>query len=376
MRRIIHRHTNIFQNRIDSVLLRRRCKSTASKPFGLPPRKSLPKESPRSIVFGSCSSQKDDLSYWSTIIQQDPDLVLLLGDNIYGGDSITSLRQAYTQCAQHDAFREAYTTLPIMATLDDNDYGGDGGGCESNDSSSKEQAKSLFCDFWQIPADDERRRKGRGVYSSYTWGQALQIVMLDSRFHQNEPFRKRQGGDATTKKSQGPFLASDKPSLTFLGESQWLWLQKQFQIPARQRILVSPIQVLAVGHSWDCWNLFPHERARLLQLIQDSTRDDGSTTLILSGDRHFSAFYKQQHHDDDKKHFVEVTSSSLTHSCPEGLLKETDSTRLGDMIFENNFGIIHIAQDSLASGDTSMVVSIRNAQTGELCCHPYNQFKV
>ena len=357
-RRLVDRHA------IDSVAtLSSRFASSVAAPasgFCLPNAAPLPAEPPRSIVFGSCSSQKEDLSYWSTILNQNPDLILLLGDNIYGGQTAASLWQAYTQFSLHDAFREAYATIPILATLDDNDYGC--GGKNSNNS-SHEQAKTMFCDFWQVPASDERRQKGRGVYSSYTWGDELQIIMLDIRFHQSEPFRKCRA-DKTLQdpaKVKGPFLPSDDPTLTFLGEAQWWWLREQFQVPVKRRILVSPIQVLAVGHQWDCWNLFLRERKRLLQLLRkECTTGDG--TLILSGDRHFSAFYQHEN-------FVEVTSSSLTHSCPKGLFQEEDSTRLGGMIFENNFGMIHTLD---AHDGDKVVVSIRNANTGELCEHPYN----
>lgn len=45
----------------------------------------LPPSLPDRIVFGSCSCQSEDLSYWDTIVAQHPDLILLLGDNIYEG---------------------------------------------------------------------------------------------------------------------------------------------------------------------------------------------------------------------------------------------------------------------------------------------------
>lgn len=247
--------------------------TTVTRPtnvFFRPKAAALNDEPPKSIAFGSCSSQDEDLSYWLTILDQKPDLVLLLGDNVYGGDTNESLHQAYTKLSQHEAFRAAYATTPIIAALDDNDYGGRS---NNNNNDSAEQAKTMFCDFWQRSDDDERRRKGRGVYSSHTWGAELQIVMLDIRYHQNEPFRRKPKGYDDQQHEQysqieGPFLPNEDPSLTFLGETQWLWLQEQFKAPVKRRILGSSIQVLAVGHHWDCWNLFPRERNRLLQLVR------------------------------------------------------------------------------------------------------------
>ena len=39
---------------------------------------------PKRIVFGSCSSQTLDLSYWERIFAIAPDLVIIMGDNVYG----------------------------------------------------------------------------------------------------------------------------------------------------------------------------------------------------------------------------------------------------------------------------------------------------
>jgi hypothetical protein len=51
------------------------------------------------VAFGSCSSQRMPLPYWDTLITDyQPELVLLMGDNVYGDcdeETCEILRQAY-----------------------------------------------------------------------------------------------------------------------------------------------------------------------------------------------------------------------------------------------------------------------------------------
>ncbi len=35
------------------------------------------------IIFGSCSNQNSKMDHWQTIINYEPDLLILLGDNVY-----------------------------------------------------------------------------------------------------------------------------------------------------------------------------------------------------------------------------------------------------------------------------------------------------
>ena len=299
---------------------------------------------PRRIIFGSCSCQSEDLSYWQTIVDLKPDLVLLLGDNVYGRNS-TSLEEAYSAFFSHPAVKPVFSSIPILATLDDNDY-----------TSDKELGKRIFLDHFQTR---DNNRVGQGVYSSHTWGDDLQVVLLDVRYSANAFARNLDPSGSPL----GPFVPDASPSQTLLGRKQWDWLRSELEKPARLRLIASPIQVLATGHRWDCWNLFPREKERLLRLIGESCSENESQALILSGDRHVAGFYMENQ-------WAEVTSSSLTHSVPVGLLDdETDANRIGGFIHDNNFGVLVIDY-----WRKEVVASIRSANTGKLCQHPCNPF--
>lgn len=303
---------------------------------------------PRRIVFGSCSSQNEDLSYWDRILDVAPDLIILMGDNVYGRDE--GLEEAYAAMGRHPGFQRARQTIPILATLDDNDYH-----CHSLD---KNAAKELFLEFFQIPMTDCRWETDRGVYSSYIWGDNLElhIILLDVRFSKSA-FLPSDGKS----NHRGPYSPDTNESLTMLGPKQWQWLQHQLNIPAQLRIICSPIQVLAEGHCWDCWSLFPRERERLLSMIQRCSSDSTNKTILLSGDRHVGGFY----HKDD---LWEVTSSSLTHSVPSGLLNhETDSTRAGPFVHCNNFGCLDVTYGIIKENQPpSLQISLLRADTGLL----------
>jgi alkaline phosphatase D len=299
---------------------------------------------PRRIIFGSCSSQTEDLIYWKTISSLRPDRVLLLGDNVYGGKNhIEGLREAYDALLKDAHFQIASKSVGIgniLATLDDNDYGNAGDACSQNP--FKEEAKQLFLDVFDIY--DERRAPGRGVYKVYQWSHRLQILLLDLRYDKT-PFRYCD--------DHLHFLEDSNPDNTMMGANQWAWLEEQLKVPVQLRLLASPLQVLALGHSFECWRLFPHERERLLDRIHQSF----GTTMILSGDRHFGAYY-----EDNVTSVVEITSSSLTHSVPKGLLDdEKDPLRVGDIVYRNNFGVLDCDWDS-----GKLTTSLRIAETGDI----------
>ena len=52
------------------------------------------------IAFGSCADPKESLAIFDTIIQENPDIFVFLGDNVYAEDEsddpeLRSLREAY-----------------------------------------------------------------------------------------------------------------------------------------------------------------------------------------------------------------------------------------------------------------------------------------
>ncbi len=296
------------------------------------------------IVFASCAQQNGDQSIWDQIASEHPDLTLYMGDNVYGDVSpdepaLPELKTAYMRLAGSEPFARARAAAPMLTVWDDHDYGlNDGGG----DYALKEKSEALFDYVWAVPEDDARRSRP-GVYGSWIIGaeegKRVQVIMLDTRFFRSSLVKTDEPGAHGKER----YLPDDDPSKTLLGDAQWKWLAEELQKPADLRLVVSSIQVISEGHGWEAWRLFPHERARLYKTI---TGLGVNGVVILSGDRHAAALYRKEGVNDYP--LFEATSSSL--NLPSSVWRaqsgetwmEKDPNRLGDMIYDANYGLIDI----------------------------------
>ena len=96
-----------------------------------------------------------------------------------------------------------------------------------------------------------------------------------------------------------------------LGDTQWAWLEQQLIVPARLRIFVSSIQVVAQDHGFEKWMNFPLERERLYKLLKDTK---AARVVALSGDRHLAELSMM---DAGLGYpLYDLTSSGLTEASP------------------------------------------------------------
>jgi len=291
------------------------------------------------IGFASCLHQNKPMPIFETIKAENLDLFLLMGDNVYGNsvsEDLKELRLAYE--IQKQNFKKLDLNIPIEAIWDDNDYGlGDGG----KEYRLKEKSKDLFLDFWNILKDDPRRKRS-GLYHEIIKeykGKSIQILILDTRtFRDNLKPTDVKG--AVGKERYIPSLDS---SLTMLGDEQWQWLSQKMYTNTDYRFIISSIQFLAIGHGWECWNNFPYERERLIDLID---RSNVKHTVLLSGDRHRGGHYELK--TKSNKIISEMTSSSL--NVPYSNSEEPGPLRIGGTYSKENYGVIKLveSQDSIS----------------------------
>ena len=296
------------------------------------------------IIFASCADQKQDQSIWIRLAAENPDLVLYIGDNVYGDvrsndPALPELKTAYMRLAQSKPFASVRAKAPMLTVWDDHDYGMNDMGA---DYQFKEQSEALFDYVWAVPEDDPRRSRP-GVYGSWVLGEEdgkrVQVIMLDTRY-----FRSTlQKTDPKKASYRERYVPDPDPEKTMLGEAQWVWLAEELKKPADLRLLVSSVQVIADGHGWEAWKMLPTEREKLYRVIDDAGADN---LIILSGDRHAAAFYERD--DVIDYPLFEATSSSL--NLPAAKWREESNEtyvepgphRLGDMIYEANYGMIEI----------------------------------
>lgn len=299
---------------------------------------------PTRIVFGSCADQNEDQSIWNQIAAENPELVLFIGDNVYGDvdsedPALPELKTAYMRLAQSEPFSRVRAAAPVLTMWDDHDFGmNDAGGSYEY----KESAEALYHYVWAVPEDDPRRARP-GVYGSWMFGEEegrrLQLIMLDTRYFRSD----LKITDERGARGRERYVPDADPSKTMLGDAQWAWLEAELQKPADLRLIVSSIQIIAEGHGWEAWKMLPAERARLYALIDET---DANGVVLLSGDRHSAALYRKE--GVNQYPLFEATSSSLNlpgarwRAMSGDTYMEPGPNRLAGMFFEANYGLVEI----------------------------------
>ena len=311
------------------------------------------------IAFGSCNHQNASQHMWEQIASQNPQLFLMIGDNVYGdngwdGDAgLESLRQSYLLQASYPKFADFRARFPMMATWDDHDFGlNDAGGSFP----FRRWAETLFESFW---GSSDAVRSRPGVYDSTITGpegKRVQVILLDTRF-----FRSDLKRAAWTKERPplGNYLPDESLDKTVLGEAQWAWLEQELAKPADLRILVSSTQVITQAHQFEGWTNFPVERNRLLETLH---RRAASGLVVLSGDRHAAGVYRTTHKGET---MWELTSSSLNLAFGDDIerstAREPDPARVTKFFPIENYGLVDIDWKARA-----LTMTLKDNQSGTL----------
>jgi alkaline phosphatase D len=287
------------------------------------------------IAFGSCSQQESSSQLWKDINAEKPQVWIWGGDIIYGDSPIMdTLQRKYTTQKKHTDYQQLHKNTIITGTWDDHDYGvNDGGKLYTQ----KKQSQELFLDFMDVPKDDSRRNQ-EGVYSSLLIGsddKQIKIINLDTRYHRDTLIREYYFDSLTQRKN---YIAIPNTEGDILGEAQWTWLEKELNnSPAAVHIINSSIQVISEEHQFEKWANFPTSRKRLFDLIVTSK---AKGILIISGDRHIAEISKIEL-EGLPYPLYDFTSSGLTHTYALGV-SEVNGHRVGDIIAQLNYGLIHI----------------------------------
>lgn len=292
------------------------------------------------IAFGSCNHQNAPQHMWAQIAAANPQLFLMIGDNVYGDTGwdadagLESLRSSYALQASHPEFKGFRAKFPMMATWDDHDFGlNDAGG----NFPMRRWAEELFETFWGS-SDTVRGREG--IYESTITGpegKRVQVILLDTRFFRSDLKKAAWSKD---RPPLGSYIPDNSPEKTVLGADQWAWLKAELAKPADLRIVVSSTQVITQAHQFEGWTNFPAERTKLLEMLAGR---EASGLVMLSGDRHASGIYRTV----IKGEIVwELTSSSLNLAFGSDIerasAREPDPARVTPFFPIENYGLIDI----------------------------------
>ncbi|MEI6240694.1 MAG: alkaline phosphatase D family protein [Planctomycetia bacterium] len=312
----------------------------------------------RRIAAGSCIRQDKPQPIWRAVAAFEPDVLLLLGDTIYGdSEDMAVLRAKYAALAADPGFAPLRARVPIVAVWDDHDYGANDAGREYP---RRRESQQVFLDFFGVAADSPLRRQ-EGIHRAIVVGppgRRVQFICLDTRFHRSPlaaiPKPERRQGE-------GPYRPTDDPDATVLGAEQWRWLAGVLAEPAEVRIVLSSIQVAATEHHWEQWGNFPAERARLLRTLRES---GARGIVVVSGDRHSAEISRIAPGADALDYpLYDLTASSLNQPQSSGRRDEPNRHRLGPRFRDPNFGTLELDWEDPAAGPV-VTLAIRDAAGG------------
>jgi alkaline phosphatase D len=288
------------------------------------------------IAFGSCGHEDDPQPVLALAAEQKPDAFIFLGDNIYGDtDNMDTLKAKYQRLGSKKEYQELAANSKIYAIWDDHDFGWNDAGKHYP---YKKESKEIFLEFFNEPANSERR-KHEGIYHAEYMQQGdktIQLILLDVRSFRNNLLRYDTTAILPRKNyfyqlDYKPHTSTDS---TLLGPAQWAWLAEELKKPADLRLICSGSQFSIEFNGYEAWANFPHEQQRMIELIQ-STKANG--VMFLTGDVHYAEISKLQ--APGLYPLYDVTSSGITSTWDFPTL---NSNRIEGPVMDNHFGLLTI----------------------------------
>lgn len=284
---------------------------------------------PARVASGSCMYDffvKESRPIWKALIDAKPDLVLLLGDNVYaetGGGRFKSpldeksLWIRYNETFQVLDFYKSPTLIPTLTTWDDHDYGmRDGDRTNPNRLVSKKVHDAFFAQT-PSPAFPEYAA-GPGVSSKFD-AFGYRFLLLDDRSF-------RSPNDKTTYQGEE----------THFGDDQEQWILTNVKTSASPVWLISGDQWFGGYHRFESYEgNHPASFKKFLKSIANQ-----ATVLFMSGDRHLSEVMRIEKAQLGYETY-EITSSPL-HSTlhASGWDKAPNSRQIKGIDLHHNFNLL------------------------------------
>ncbi|HYE31873.1 MAG TPA: alkaline phosphatase D family protein [Methylomirabilota bacterium] len=267
------------------------------------------------------------------ILQLDFDFSIMLGDNIYADTTNMAVMKAKYDALEFSPFwKTLRQKAPTLATWDDHDMGGNDAG---GNYPMKDESQKLFLEFMDEPPQSPRWKRP-GVYDAYTFGprgKRVQVIMLDTRYFRSKPATGENG----VVPSGGKYIPHPDTNTTILGEAQWRWFEEQLRQPAEVRIIATSIQFISEFSGAEAWANFPHEKQRMLALLEKHKTEG---VFFISGDRHWAELSRLDR--PGRYSLYDLTSSSITQVHPRGTPTPNRYRALPQTYHQPNVGIIEI----------------------------------
>lgn len=266
------------------------------------------------IAIASCCKvqMQHDQPAWAAIESENPDQLLLLGDNVYMLNDRWDhayLRDRYVDQLAVPEFASVISNVPYMAIWDDHDFGVNDSRGAYVSYSRKRRSRDLFHQYLPGAINPDRPR----IYTSHVIND-VKIIMLDVRTWRTY---------------------SNRIDATMLGDDQEQWLWNELQHPHRFTVIGTGSCVSA-GADRETWKDFDRFYSEFLNRVP-------SRTLVVSGDIHKNAFQSHQG-------FFEATSSGIGRKTkPSGGRPAVPMNNYGIITFGNQRVTIDLRGDQAAN---------------------------
>ncbi len=289
---------------------------------------------PLRFLYASCQNWQDGFwPLWLHAPDDDPDVVLHLGDYIYeGGVSASAVRQHNShEVRTLDAYRNRYglykgdpalqgihAAAPWIVIWDDheveNNYAGLLPEVPAEAPGFPARRAAAYQAWWEhqpvrLPAPTG---PDLTIYRTFDWGRLARFYALDGRqYRSDQPCDDGAGDFGTT------CAERTAASQTMLGATQEAWLGQElagsratWDVIANQTVMTS-MPLAGVLYNRDQWDGYPAARQRLFDQIRAAQADN---VLVITGDIHAAGVGNLVGENPDGTSATEVFGSELVAS--------------------------------------------------------------
>ncbi len=257
-------------------------------------------------------------SIFNQIVEQEPELMLWLGDNFYLRDAdLYSKAATYYRFSTDRATKELQPLLSAAhhyAIWDDHDFG-------PNDADGsyvgKENSLEAFKSYWGNPSFGVNGQPGITAAFEYN---DVDFFLLDNRYHRNANYR----------------TTGDK---AMLGKPQIEWLIDALKYSdAPFKLVAVGGQVLNTAAVYENYSTFPEEREFLLKRIEE---EGIKGVVFVTGDRHKTELSYLKMNDETAVY--DLTVSPLTAKFYNTIDEPNKLRVAGTHTATNNFAILEFS---------------------------------
>lgn len=230
---------------------------------------------------------------WQKINERSPDLMIFLGDNVYGDKYLGEVDQGAAPKELWRRYVEMRNTLglyrwpklvPVIATWDDHDYGFNGSGSTYI---YKNESREIFWTFFPQKEVMEPWQSGPGVSSTVRlFGQ--EFLLTDDRSFRT-PDRQ------------------DNPDQTHLGKEQEAWIDRRLQDGRSPIWIMNGDQFFGAYHRFES---FEAGHPIAFDRFRGALRRSHRPVVLISGDRHIAELMRISKRDVGFETY-ELTSSGV-----------------------------------------------------------------